>query len=162
MGIIIILLSKGSQIWGKYNTYLAAILGMPATFWLKYFGIDFEYLENWFSKDVLQISWGSGFSFIGEAFINGGIYGAFIYVLLLGALIAYITKTDKRDIENHNILKVAFKVTSCNAFATMVRGSCHSSFKAWFLSVFLYLGLVKIISSIYIKRIKSDEVTEEC
>lgn len=148
MGIIIILLIEGSQIWSGYNTYLAAILGMPATFWLKYFGIDFTYLENWFSQDILKISWGSGFSFVGEAFINGGLKYAFIYILILGIFISSITKISDKDINNHNILRVAFKVTSCNAFMTMMRGSSHSSFKAWFLGVIVYLGIVKIIANL--------------
>ena len=157
MGIIIILLAEGSHIWNGYNTYLAAILGMPATFWLKYFGIDFTYLENWFSQDILKLSWGSGFSFTGEAFINGGFGGAFIYALLLGMFIAYITKVDNRQINHQNILMIAFKVTSCNAFMTMMRGSSHSSFKAWFLGVVLYLGIVKIIANFEKKKQRGSE-----
>lgn len=148
MGIIIILLIEGSAIWTGYNTYIAAILGMPATFWLKYFGIDFQYIENWFSQDILRIDWGSGFSFVGEAFLNGGLYFAFAYVLLLGMFVAYITKLRTDNSDKNDVLSIAFKVTSCNAFMTMMRGSCHSSFKAWFLGTILYLGIVKILSSL--------------
>lgn len=148
MSIIIILLIEGNKIWTGYNTYIAAILGMPATFWLKYFGIDFQYLENWFSRDILKINWGSGFSFIGEAFINGGLYFAFIYVVLMGMFVGYITKI-KSDIRDKNdALRIAFRVTSCSVFLPMMRGSCHSSFKAWFLGTILYFGAVKLISTL--------------
>ena len=148
MGIIIILLAEGSTIWTGYNTYIAAILGMPATFWLKYFGIDFQYLENWFSQDILKINWGSGFSFIGEAYINGGIYFSFVYILLLGIFIAYITKYRADEVDKNDVLSIAFKMTSCNAFMTMMRGSCHLSFKTWFLGTILFRGIVKVLSMI--------------
>lgn len=152
MGIIIILLIEGSTIWTGYNTYIAAILGMPATFWLRYLGIDFQYIENWFSQDILRINWGSGFSFIGEAFLNGGLYFASVYVLVLGMFIAYITKLRSDNMDKNDVLSIAFKVTSCNAFMTMMRGSCHSSFKAWFIGALLYLGIVKILSSVVMKK----------
>ena len=158
MGIIVILLVEGSKIWSGYNTYLAALLGMPATFWLKYFGINFTYLENWFSQDVLKISWGSGFSMVGEAFINGGLRYAFVYMLILGMFISSITKISDKEINSHNILLVAFKVTSCNAFMTMMRGSSHSSFKSWFLGVIVYLGIVKIIANLLKTKERGKEI----
>ena len=49
MSIIIILLIEGSDIWNNYNTYLAAIIGMPATFWLEDFGIKFTTIKKSFS-----------------------------------------------------------------------------------------------------------------
>lgn len=158
MGIITILLIEGKGIWNGYNTYIAAILGMPATFWLKYFGIDFTFLENWFSQDFLNISWGSGFSFIGEAFINGGRNFAFIYMIILGFFIATITKVNEDKRHRGSMLSIAFKVTSCNAFASMMRGSCHLSFKQWFLGVLLYLGFIKLIAIMYKRKLNTGRI----
>ena len=157
MSIIIILLIEGSDIWNNYNTYLAAIIGMPATFWLEDFGIKFTYLENWFSQDFLEILWGSGFSFVGEAFLNGGKYFAFIYVVILGFFISAVTRVDNK-IGRNNGIAIAFVVTSCNAFTTMMRGSCHSSFKAWFLGSIIYLSCVILISKSTNFRVKNRSI----
>ena len=40
---------------------------------------------------------------------------------------------------------------------TMMRGSSHSSFKAWFLGVVLYLGIVKIIANFEKKKQRGSE-----
>ena len=157
MSIIIILLIEGSDIWNNYNTYLAAIIGMPATFWLEDFRIKFTYLENWFSQDFLEILWGSGFSFVGEAFLNGGKYFAFIYVVILGFFISAVTRVDNK-IGRNNGIAIAFVVTSCNAFTTMMRGSCHSSFKAWFLGSIIYLSCVILISKSTNFRVKNRSI----
>lgn len=146
LGIVIILLIEGNSIWSGYNTYLAALLGMPATIWLENFGIEFQYLENWFSQEILKINWGSGFSFVGEAYINGGLYFGFVYIFLLGLFVSAVTKLNLTKVNRHNVLLIAFKVTSCNAFITMMRGSSHSSFKAWFIGSIVFIGITKIIA----------------
>ncbi len=148
MSIILILLTKQGKLWTGYNTFIAAILGMPSTVWLKWFGIDFMYLDNWFSQNVLGISWGTGFSVVAESYINGGLFFAPVYMIIIGFIISKITEMPDKELSKNSLL-IAFKVISAQSFMFIFRGSVHGSMKRWFLGTILLLGFSKLLAYLY-------------
>lgn len=52
--------SFGYSILGSVSTELARLIGIPVV-----------YLSNYFSQDVLKITYGTGFNFFAETYING-------------------------------------------------------------------------------------------
>lgn len=87
MGIITYFLNRGEGIYPYGNTYLTSILGVVSARALSLFGLKQAALSGWFSQDYLGINWGTGFSMLGEAFVNGGYYGGLLYMFVIGVLI---------------------------------------------------------------------------
>jgi len=87
MGIITYFLIVGNGIYPYGNTYITAILGAISSRLLSFLGIKQVLISNWFSQEYLGISWGTGFSMIGEAYVNGGFFGGFVYMFIIGIII---------------------------------------------------------------------------
>ncbi|HFS4918832.1 TPA: O-antigen polysaccharide polymerase Wzy, partial [Enterococcus faecium] len=101
MSIITFFLISGNGIYPFANTYLTSLLGSISTRMLSMFGIKFVLLADWFSQDYLGITWGTGFSMIAEAYVNGGYIGGIVYIFIIGIVIGKILSNsiDNQDIE---------------------------------------------------------------
>ncbi len=118
--------------WIYGNTYLTAIAGMISTRFLSFIGINFVLVDDWFSQDYLGITWGTGFSMIGEAYLNAGLYLAPIVIILLGYLIGKILYVNPNINPNQMPLKYVFISTSLSTIIGLSRGTIYLYLKTWF------------------------------
>lgn len=145
MGIITNLLSTGKDIFPYSNTYITALLGMVSTRFVSLFGLDFVLLGDWYSQDYLRISWGAGFSMIGEAYINGGYIGGLIYMLILGMVIGKILKI---NVDNTNSITLFISASVLNAICRFPRSASYLLVKQIFYSVGIILIVMLFLESI--------------
>lgn len=92
MGIITFFLAKGNGIYPYTNTYITSVLGAISSDFLIKLGIPQILLGDWFSQEYLRIEWGTGFSMIGEAYVNGGYVGGFLYMMMFGIIIGLVLR----------------------------------------------------------------------
>lgn len=89
MSIVMILLSR-NIVYPYGNSYFVSILTMPSTDLVNgILGTQYVNIQDWFPKDILNISYGSDFSMIGEAVLN---YGPYIAPLILGVIGYFVLK----------------------------------------------------------------------
>ena len=142
MGIITYFLKFGAEIYPYGNTYLTALLGSVSSRLLSLFGIPQIYLSNWFSQDYLGISWGTGFSMIGEAFVNGGYHGGILYMAAIGALIGKMLSASARLDEGTSPKMLFFSAAALNAVAGFSRGISYTVIKELVYGTLLVLLLI--------------------
>ena len=138
--------------WRYGNTYLTAFLGVISTRLLSFLDIPFVLVDNWFSQDYLGISWGTGFSMIGEAYLNGGFYLAPIIIFLLGLIIGSILYINKNIDLLKNPMKYYFVAVSLSIVIGLSRGTIYLYYKQWFYSVLFVYVIIYFISEIFKKR----------
>ena len=144
MGIIMYLLHTGNKIFPYANTYLTSILGVISSRVLALFGLKQILLADWFSQDYLGLPWGMGFSMIGEAYINGGYLGGFIYIFLIGIAHGCILKTTKQT-NYKDPLQLFINVVGLNVIIGFARGALYLTLKELFYGVFIYVLMVKLV-----------------
>ena len=119
MGIITFFLSKGNAIYPYSNTYVTAILGAISSDFLSKLGIQQVLLGDWFSQEYLSLDYGAGFSMIGEAYVNGGYWGGFIYMMILGIVIGRVLRMCQTHTKIHAAPIQSFIAIS---FANIIMG----------------------------------------
>ncbi|WP_288479600.1 O-antigen polysaccharide polymerase Wzy [uncultured Clostridium sp.] len=139
------------EVWNFGNSYLTSILGVVSTRFLSVLGIPFILLDNWFSQDFLGISWGAGFSMIGEAYLNGGIYIGPIIILLIGWIIGSILYDNKEYNPKFNKLRYIMITLTLAIIPGLSRGSTYLFLKNWFYGCLVVLFLIVLIDKILIK-----------
>lgn len=153
MGIITNLLYVGKEIFTYSNTYITAVLGMVSTRFVSLAGLDFVLLGDWYSQDYLGISWGAGFSMVGEAFINGGYFGGLLYMAALGMIIGKVLKVRTH---NHasNPINLFVSVSVLNAICRFPRAASYLLLKQIFYSVGVVIIAMMLVDSIKRRYIK--------
>ena len=122
MGIIIVMMRIGASAYPYANTYLTSILGAISSRFLSFIGIKHVGMGGWLSQEYLRISWGTGFSMLGEAYTNGGGYvGGLIYMILLGFLIGLLFSIDRKKGPIYSMIAAA----SINAILPLTRGTVY-------------------------------------
>ncbi len=142
MGIITYFLKFGPDIYPYGNTYLTALLGSVLSRVLPLFGIPQVFLANWFSQDYLGVSWGTGFSMIGEAFVNGSYYGGILYMAVIGALIGRVLSISARADENTAPQMLFFSVAVLNVVVGFARSISYLTVKELVYGPLLILLLI--------------------
>ncbi|HAR1782577.1 TPA: O-antigen polysaccharide polymerase Wzy, partial [Enterococcus faecium] len=140
MSIITFFLISGNGIYPFANTYLTSLLGSISTRMLSMFGIKFVLLADWFSQDYLGITWGTGFSMIAEAYVNGGYIGGIVYIFIIGIVIGKILSNsiDNQDIENHP-MKMFLAITTANIIMGFPRAASYLIVKNFVYGVLIIL-----------------------
>jgi oligosaccharide repeat unit polymerase len=156
MGIITFLLIVGNEIYPFGNTYVTAILGAISSRILSLLGIKQVLIGNWFSQEYLGISWGTGFSMIGEAYINGGFFGGFIYVFIIGIIIGRILSRcqGRSDIEQ-NPIGAFMSIAVLNIVSGFPRSAIYLVIKEFVYGVLIILLMIWLLRQIQYKKATS-------
>lgn len=147
MGIIVFLLHTGNGIYPYTNTYLMSFLGVISSRLLNFLGLKQILVADWFSQEYLGLqNWGTGFSMIGEAYLNGGYFGGLIYMFIIGVVHGKIIQVFSRNKEEgENPLKLFIAVAGLNAIIGYSRGALYLTLKELFYGVFVVVILIKIL-----------------
>lgn len=148
MGIITYFMHTGNEIFPYGNTYLTAILGVVSSRVLSFLGIKQVFLSGWFSQEYLGLSYGTGFSMLGEAYVNGGYYGGLIYMALLGMVHGKLLKRTKGA--HQTPLGLFITVAGLNAVIGFARNPMYLVLKELFYGVILVWILIKLVEK-YVK-----------
>jgi len=150
MGIVTYFQIVGRDIFPYLNTYLTAILGIVSSRLLRFFGIKQVLIGDWFSQEHLRISWGAGFSMVGEAFVNGGYIGGIFYMFLWGLIIGRILQIvgDRPK----SPLKMFITVCVLNIILRFPRGASYLILKELFYGVFIIVVLIVILNNLLNKK----------
>lgn len=152
MNIITYLLIVGNNIWPYGNSYLMAFLGMISTRIASLLGMPFVLVDNWFSQEYLGLDWGVGFSMVGEAYLNGGLYGGPLIVGLLGFSIASFISINKNSEPQNSPLRYFIVATSLNTLIGFSRGSIYLYLKTLFYGTIVISIIIIIIKNSLINK----------
>lgn len=151
MSVVIILLKSGWNIYPFGNTYLLAIPGMITDKIILFFIPNYSNISGWFSQTYLNISFGAGFSMIGEALVNFGPYCSLLVLFILGIIcskLMYICLT-----KSTNLLFMFFQISTARMLVSMCRDQILVGLKTWFFSTFLFCLFIYFLGQLQIKRI---------
>jgi oligosaccharide repeat unit polymerase len=156
MGIITFFLIVGNEIYPYGNTYITAILGSFSSRALSLIGINQVLIGDWFSQEYLGISWGTGFSMIGEAYVNGGYIGGYIYMFLIGIVIGKLLSIchDKYDIEKNPIGSFV-SISVLNIVVGYPRSAVYLIIKEFVYGVLIILLMIWLLRQIQYKKATS-------
>lgn len=123
--------------WEFGNTYISAILGMVFPRIRTFFGYPEFYIENWMSDYLSMGNYGVGFSAPAEAYLNGGLFFSWIYMLFYGFFIGKLVLLPNRG---KNSAKRMFVSLSATAILTpSTRGSMDLFLRMFFWGVVVVL-----------------------
>jgi oligosaccharide repeat unit polymerase len=156
MGIITFFLMVGNEIYPYGNTYVTAILGAISSRFLSLLGIEQVLIGNWFSQEYLGISWGTGFSMIGEAYVNGGFFGGFIYVFIIGIIIGKLLSRcrDRSDMEQ-NPIGAFVSIAVLNIVTGFPRSAVYLIIKEFVYGVLIIILIMWLLRQIRHRRTTS-------
>ncbi|EPB8163301.1 O-antigen polysaccharide polymerase Wzy [Clostridium perfringens] len=128
------------------NTYIADILGMILPRIKVLFGFPDMYVENWMSTDYLNmVNYGVGFSAFAEAYLNGGLYFSWFYMLLFGMFIGKLT-----IIRNDDVHRLPIKTYLALSATTVLGPSVRATLDLWLSQFFWGALLVLLIAKIVV------------
>lgn len=140
------------KIYPYGNTYIADILGMVWPTMKVLFGFPDLYVENWMSSEYLNmVNYGVGFSTFAEAYLNGGLWFAGVYVGLFGMFIGKLATVKKEDVLNHPI-KTYLALSTVAILGPSVRATLDLWLRQFFWGVLMVLIVGKILSEIRIRK----------
>lgn len=157
MGIIVFFLHTGNSVYPYGNSYITALLGAVLSKGLSLFNLDMILLGNWFSQDYLGISWGTGFSMIGEAYLNGGYWEGLVYMFILGVLIGKLIQFASKSRNNESPIKLFVSAAGLNVVIGFARSDCYLVLKELLYGV----GFVVLAVFIVLKIIGAKTPKEE-
>ena len=153
MGIITFLLAKGNAIYPYTNTYVTSILGAVSSEFLSQIGLPQVLLGDWLSQEYLSLDYGTGFSMIGEAYINGGYWGVFIYMMILGVLIGKVLRMCQTHAEiTASPLKAFIAVSFTNIILGFPRGAAYLLVKEFVYGICPILLIAYLLKIILYKK----------
>lgn len=145
MGIITYLLYSGNKIYPYANTYLTSILGSFSSRVLSIFGMKQVLIGDWFSQEYLGISWGTGFSMLGEAYINGGMIGGLVYMFIFGVIIGkFLYGCTSLDLRKDPV-KAFIAISAANILLGFPRAALYLVVKNFIYGVLIILLLFYIM-----------------
>lgn len=162
MSVLTYFIAKGYKIYPYENTYLVSLLGSVSTRVLSLFGIQHILIGDWFSQSHLNLTWGTDFSMIAEAYVNGGFVGGFIYMFILGMIIGKVLCVceDFNDIKLHPI-KFFISVATAEILIGFPRTASYLIVKNFIygvcLIVFVIWSMVKM--NIFQKSIRKKKIS---
>lgn len=145
MGIITFFLAEGNSIYPYANTYLTSVLGVISSRVLSLFGLKQVLIADWFSQEYLGVTWGTGFSMVGEAFVNGGYFGGLVYMFMIGIIIGKILQVASDKTKIYNPLKLFVTTAGLNAIIGFSRGALYLTLKEFFYGTLIVVFLIKIL-----------------
>jgi hypothetical protein len=136
MGIITYFMHSGHNIYPYDNTYLVSLFGVLSTRIASIFGFDTILIADWFSQGHLKLNgYGTGFSIIGEAYVNGGYFGGLLYMLLWGVVFGKLLVSYNFKDAGSNALRLFVTTASLNVLLKFSRGASYLVVKELFYGV---------------------------
>ena len=145
MKILAYMVVHGTSFWIYQNSYLTALLGMITSRFFSALGIQLVLVDDYFSS-YLNLSYGTGFSMVGEAYMNFQ-YGYVIALMIFGYLFAMLFSR-----KNNNPLSLFVTTSSLSILVGWIRGSAYLYFKSFFFGVVVFYVAIKILSILRIRR----------
>lgn len=140
----IIVEDKLDTIYPYGNTYIADVLGMVIPRTKLIFGFPGWYVENWFSSSYLHMeNYGVGFSAFGEAYLNGGLYFSWIYMIIYGFFIGKLVY-----IKDNDVAKYPIKTYIALSATTILGPSVRATMDLWLREFFWGVLFILLISSV--------------
>lgn len=151
--ILGIILQDGlDKIYPYGNTFVADILGMVWPTLKVFLGFPDMYVENWMSTDYLHmVNYGVGFSSFAEAYLNGGIWFAWFYMLVFGWFIGKLITIKKKDVLE-NPIKSYVALSATTMLGPSVRATLDLWLREFFWGVLVVLIIANILSNIRIYK----------
>ncbi|MBE7037236.1 MAG: O-antigen polysaccharide polymerase Wzy [Ruminococcaceae bacterium] len=147
MGIITYFLHFGNGIYPYENTYLVAILGALSSRVLTFFGLKPILISNWFSQTHLGLDdYGTGFSMLGEAFVNGGYYGGLVYMFVWGIILGKLVQAAPRNDKHASPIRLFVATASLNVVVGFARNPSYLVVKELLYGVLFMFVLIYIFS----------------
>lgn len=129
------------------NTYIADVLGMVLPRIKVFFGFPDWYVENWMSSQYLNmVNYGVGFSAFGEAYLNGGVFFSWFYMLLYGVFLGRLTLIKNEDVHIYPI-KAYLALSAVAMLGPSVRATMDLWLREFFWGTLVVLIIAKILSS---------------
>lgn len=161
MAIITFLLHTGNSIYPYGSTYLTSILGLVSSRFLSIIGMNNRLVADWFT-DYLGMSSGTGFSMIGEAYLNGGYFGGLIYMFIIGALYGRILSLiSEYSISKTNPLRFFIGIAGMNAMLNFIRGALYLTLKEFLYGTLIFALIIEFIVETHYKGRKHNESFEK-
>lgn len=155
MSILLLVIYEGGS-WSFGNSFLHAIPGaISSGLTTKIFGEDAVTPGEWLARDVVHIEWGTGFSFLGEIFLNYGKYFSILACLVAGILIGKLLLVDKQN-SNQDLLKLYLVSGTLLSLISLCRNPFQSILFDWTRGTVLLMIIVITISKVLYKRGKYD------
>lgn len=150
LGVTLMVCSLGRDSFPPGNTFLSSLLGATSSKLADFFNLKYQYLSNYLSQDLLQISYGTGFNFFAESYINGSV----IYLVLFGVLIALFLRGSNSDINSNSSFRTFIMLIITPTFCSCFRQESLSVFKSIVQIGLLYPLLLWMIYKLLQKRKK--------
>lgn len=146
MNIICYLHTFGDSFWHYSNTYFIAFMGVLTSRFFGVLGLDLVLLDDFFSN-YINVSYGVGFSMIGEAYLNFG-YLSILLFFLFGFLFSMLF-----ELRNNNSQEIQLFITTSSLACIIgwIRGSSYLYLKSLFYGTILIVILIKFVSKIKVK-----------
>lgn len=140
------------QTWQYGNTFVADILGMVYPTIKVLLGYPDMYVENWISTDYLYLeNYGVGFSSFAEAYLNGGLYFSWFYILLLGIFIGKLIVIKDEDVKSFPI-KTFIALSTATVLGPSVRATMDLWLREFFWGCLLIIIVSKFLSGTLFKK----------
>ena len=153
MGIITYLLMNGTEFYPFANSFLLSILGAFSSRFLSVIGMTQVSVSNWFSQTHLGLSYGTGFSMIGEAYLNGGYIGGLVYMFIIGLVIGRLISNDKIvEAQYQSPIKTFVAIATAKVIMGWPRAAAYLVVKEFVYGVLFVLLLVYLLRGILKKR----------
>lgn len=149
MNIVIVLLSR-NPVYPFGNTYINGIIGMPTAHTVEIFKPGYIGVSEWFSQKYLNISYGAGFSIIGESYINFGYYGSFLMQFLIGIMVYALLNPIIKGISSNN--RGVMSVIAASLLIPLCRNTFQIFAKNFFYGVIIYYIFILIIYNFLKKK----------
>lgn len=148
IALIILRLINGDITLLNGKSYISTIINAPLSRVGNMIGIPAMNLDIWLMEQ-LNISWGPGFSMVGEALLNFGIVFLPIIMLLMGSFIGMIMFYNNKYDGYTKPIRTFVCAVSCSILFMLPRSSSFFIFKQLFYSVIFVVITILVISYLF-------------
>lgn len=120
-------------------------LGMITSRFFPALGIQLVLVDDYFSS-YLNLGYGTGFSMVGEAYMNFQ-YGYIIILMVFGYLFAKLYSR-----KNNDPLNLFVTASSLSILIGWIRGSAYLYIKSFFYGVVIFYIAIKLLSKLKTSR----------
>lgn len=150
MSILILVIKEGIR-WSYGNTWLMAIPNAISSGLAEKITGGSSVLPNeWLASEVIHINWGTGFSLVGEIYLNYGKYTSIIVSIILGIIIGKLL--DFGESEEESILKTYISVGVLYILISWCRNTLQMALFEWIRGNILILILLLFYKKIFTRR----------
>lgn len=150
MSILLLVIKEGLR-WNYGNTWFMAIPNAISSGLVQKITSDSLVLPNeWLASEVIHINWGTGFSLVGEIYLNYGQYTSVIVSIILGIVVGKLLDFEKDDEEG--ILKTYISAGVLYMLISWCRNTLQMVMFEWIRGSVLILILLLFYKKISIRR----------